>query len=305
MEEFPIEAAMNGSIAYLASPVVNVSLQADKYGRIPIEEYLQEQEAKRASGTGYQRDDFKFIEDAYACSEYGLEGKVDDRDAKRYKSYFDAELKQTMRKRFQLMLAAERRVSNLLFNATTFSGQTTAMGTALTNYGASTPIVVVESAIQAVYNRTGLWPNTLIMGKKAFRNMRQNATIIDRISSSGAGDQSRTSDITTQQLAEVFDLPNILVGGMSTNSANRGLAASISSAWNDANMMVGYIDDSGDIEAPSLTRTFHWSEDGSVLGGQIESYREEDKRSTIIRVRHDTHEKIEYKELGQLITGVA
>lgn len=305
MEEYPIRNAKLGAIANQVFVPVDVALQADTYGRIPIEEYLQVLETQRASGSGYNRDDFNFIDDSYACKEHGLEGVVDDRDAKRYASYFDAELKQTERKDFQVTLAQEVRASNLLMNATTFSGQTTAMGTALTDYASSTPVTKVEAACQAVYNRTGIWPNTLVMNNIAKRNMRHNAEVISRITSSGAGDQARQADITIEQLSQVFDLPHILVGGMASNSADRGQAASISSAWPDAYMMVGYIDHSGDIQAPSLTRAFHWSEDGSEIGGHIESYREDDKRSTIIRVRHDVVEKIEYAELGQLITGVA
>lgn len=304
MEEFPIEAAMMGSIALQAAPVIDVSLQADTIGVIRIEEYLQEQETKRASGSGYKRDDFNFEDISYSCVEHGLEGVIDDRDRRRYKHLVDAELVQAKRKRLQVMLAAENRVSALLFNATTFSGQTTAMGTAITNYASSTPVDKVETAVQAVYDRTGLWPNTLIMNRKNFRNLRHNAQVISRVSSSGAGDQARQGDITVNQLSQVFDLPNILVGGMATNSANRGQTASLASAWSDSYMMVCYLDQGSDHQAPSLARTFHWSEDGSQIGGTIETYREEQNRSDIVRVRHDVHEKVIYPELGQLITGV-
>lgn len=305
MEEFPIEAAMAGSIAYQIAPPIEVALQADKYGRIPIEEYLQIQEDKRASGAGYPRDSFNFIDDNYATTEHGLEGVVDDRDAKRYHHYVQAEIATTKRKKLQILLNSEKRVSDLIMNATTFGSQSTALNAVLTNYTTSDPIAAVETAVQNIYDRTGMWANFIAMGRKNFRHMRHNTKIIDRINSNGAGTQSRASDITADQLSAVFDLEHVLVGGMASNSANRGLSASISSMWPDSYLFVGYLDASGDHQMPTLARTFHWSDDGSVLGGTIESYREDNKRSTIIRVRHDTHEKIEYQELGELITGAA
>jgi hypothetical protein len=113
-----------------------------------------------------------------------------------------------------------------------------------------------------------------------------------------------STDITAAKLAEVFDIEKVLVGGMATNTANRGLAAAISSIWSDEYALLAYIDESSDIEAPSLCKTFHWTEDGSVLGGLIESYREEAQRRTIVRVRHETHEKITMPTLGWLLSNI-
>jgi hypothetical protein len=305
MEELPIEAAMAGSIAYQVCPVVNVALQADTYGRIPIEQFLQIRNTKRAPGAGYDRGASTFTENNYATKEHGLEDVVDDRDAKRYQSYFDAELHAARRTRLQVLLAAEKRVSDLMMNATTFTSQTTSLNAALTSYATSDPLAAVETSVQNIYNRTGLWANTLILGRQNFRHLRQNDKVIDRVASSGAGSSARVADIGVEQLSAVFDLPNILVGGMSTNTANRGLAASISAMWPSSYMMVAYIDPSGDHQAPTLGRTFHWDEDGSELLGAVETYREDNKRSTIVRVRHDTHEKLEYPELGELIDNAA
>lgn len=304
MEEFPIAQAMAGMIGYMVAPVLDVSVQADNFGKIPVEAYLQLLNTKRASGSGYNRDDFEFDLDSYATIEHGAEGVVDDRDAKRYRSYFDAELKQVERKRFQVMLAAEKRVADLVFNASTFTGAlTAAAGTAWDDYANADPIADVEAAAQAFYNNTGLWPNTGICGRLNYRNLRNCQSIIDRISSVGAGDRSLATDINAAKLAEVFDLPRILIGGMASNTANKGLAASIGSIWNPDYFMLAYISDDSSIETPSLARTFHWSEDGSAIGGTIETYREDDKRSTIVRVRHEVHEKLMYTQLGYLITG--
>jgi hypothetical protein len=304
MEEFPAEMASLGLIAYEACPIVNVGVQADQFAKIPIETYLQQQKTQRMSNGNYSRDDFDFEMDQFSTVEHGLEGIVDDRDAKRYANFFDAELIQVRRKRLQIAMAAEKRVADLLFNAGTFSGQTTGVTNEWDDFANATPVTDVELAAQAFYNKTGLWPNRLIMGRKPFRNLRNCAQIVSRISSLGAGDRSLATDINAEKLAQVFDIQKVLVGGMATNTANKGLAASIASIWSDEYALLAYIDESPDIEAPSLCKTFHWTEDGSVLGGLIESYREEAQRRTIVRVRHETHEKITMPTLGWLLSNI-
>jgi hypothetical protein len=59
-----------------------------------------------------------------------------------------------------------------------------------------------------------------------------------------------------------------------------------------------------DIREPCLGRTFHWGEDGSQIGGLMESYREEQKRSDIIRCRHDVDEKVLYTQMGHLLSNI-
>lgn len=305
MEELPIAMAGAGMIAYEACPVVDVGVQSDQFAKIPIETYLQLQKTKRNSDGSYARDDMDFEPDSFSTTEHGLEGIVDERNARKYANYFDAELAQAKRKRLQIMLAAEKRVADLLFNASTFTGsQTDAVTNEWDDYANATPVDDIEAAAQAFFGINGIWPNRLIMGRIPFRNLRNCDQIVERISSVGAGDRSLSTDITAAKLSEVFDIEKILVGGMATNTANKGLDAVISSIWSPEYALLAYIDGSQDIEAPSLCKTFHWSEDGSVLGGLLESYWEDKNRRTIIRVRHETHEKLTMPKLGYLLSNI-
>jgi hypothetical protein len=68
--------------------------------------------------------------------------------------------------------------------------------------------------------------------------------------------------------------------------------------------MVCRIATSNDFREPCIGRTFHWSADGSSIGGTVESYREEQTRSDIIRVRHEVAEVTLYAEAGHLLSNV-
>jgi hypothetical protein len=307
LEEFDTAMDRNGFIGLRVLPVLEVAKASGQFGKIPIEQLLQSPETRRAPGSGYQRGKFTFTTDSYACEEHGWEEPVDDREAKLYNEYIDAEMIATERARDVVLRAHEKRVADLIFNTSTWAGAalTTSVGTAWSSHDDATPVDNVEAAILKVYQNTGLWPNALIINRLVYRHLRQCAQVIDRIAGQGAGNPTKAADITPAMLAQVFDLQEIIVAGSSRNTKNPGQDAVLEPIWSSSYAMVARIIRSRDIKEPGLGRTFHWSEDGSQIGGTIETYREEQSRSTIIRDRHDTDEKVLYTQCGHLLTGVA
>jgi hypothetical protein len=65
--------------------------------------------------------------------------------------------------------------------------------------------------------------------------------------------------------------------------------------------MVCRIAETNAIEEPCLARTIHWGEDGSTIGGTVETYYEDQSRGDVVRARHEVEEKIVYTEMGQLL----
>ena len=105
-------------------------------------------------------------------------------------------------------------------------------------------------------------------------------------------------------LSAVFDLPNIIVAGTSKNGAKEGQAASPTQIWSGEYAMVCKIASGPDMRDPCIGRTFHWSQDGSSIGGTVESYRDETVRGDVIRVRHQVAEVVLYPEAGHLLSNV-
>jgi len=304
--EFDLESDRNGYVASKVLPVVDVASQAGVYGIIPVEQLLQQRVTKRAPGSGYSRGNFTFSTATYACEEHGAEEPVDDRQAKMYREYFDAEQVATMRAFSAVLRNAERRVADAVFNATTWNGA--ALTTGITHeWDDATncvPITDVNAARNKVYDGSGLWANALIINKKVFHNLRRSSQVIDAIESAGAGDASKQSDITADLLARVFDLDYVIVAGASRNSAAEGAAATPTQIWSDEYAMVCRIATSADMAEPCIGRMFHWSEDGSSPGGTVESYRDEIVRANIIRVRHDVDEVVLYPQAGHLLSNI-
>ena len=304
--EYDLESDRLGYVATKVFPVVEVASQAGVFGIIPVEQLLQARDTNRAPGSGYNRGNFTFTTSTFACEEHGAEEPVDDRQAKMYREYFDAEQVSTMRAFSAVLRNAEQRVADAVFNTTTWTGAS--LTTGITNewddIAAAVPITDVDAAVKKVYDNSGLWANALIVNQKVFRNLRRCAQVIDAIESAGAGDASKQSDITAELLAQVFGLDMVIVAGASKNSAKEGQAVSPGQIWSDEYAMVCRVATSSDMAEPCVGRIFHWSEDGSSMGGTVESYRDENIRANIIRVRHDVDELVLYPQAGHLLSNI-
>ena len=305
-QEFDLESEKKGYVALRVLPVIEAGLQSDNPGKLPIEALLFQADTKRNSAAGYNRGSYKFETFTYATSENGWEEPIDARDEKRYRHILQVDRIANARAAGIVARNQEQRAAALVFNTTTWTGA--ALTTAPTNEWDdatnAVPITDVEAAVKKIYEGSGLWANALVINRQVFRNLRNCNQVVDRIESAGAGSPTKPTDITEQMLAAVFDLQHIIVAGASKNSANEGQAATPAQIWSGEYAMVCCVSNSADMRDPCIGRTFHWSEDGSIIGGTIEEYEEVQSRSRIIRVRHETDEVIMYAAAGHLLSNI-
>lgn len=304
--QFDLEMDRRGFAASRILPVIEVPKSSGQFGKIPLDQLLQRRTVTRAPGAGYSRGNFTFSPMTFATTEYGAEEPVDDREAALYNNYFDAEQIAALRAYDAVLREQEIRVAALIFNTTTWTGSslTTAVSTPWSTAATCTPLDDVEAAVNKVYDNSGIWPNALVINRKKFRQLRNATQVINRIVASGAGSPAKPTDVTVEMLAQAFDLPNIIVAGSSKNSATEGQTASPAQIWGSTNAMVCRVAETNDIKEPCLGRIFHWAEDGSEIGGMVETYREESSRADIVRVRHDVQEQVLYTQMGHLLTSV-
>lgn len=292
--EFDLLANQQRFVGLRVFPAFEAAEQSGTFGRVTIESLLKSIETSRAPGAGYNRDLWDFEEDSYACREHGVEQPLDDRQARMYRNYFDAETISTRRAQSMVLTAHESRVAALVQAST----NTTSAGTVWSDHANATPISNVEAALVAMYGR-GVIANAVVITWEAFRNVRQCAQVIERLNGAGAGQRATASDIGEAELALVFGVPNVFVAGGQNFSSG-----AIGSVWDKTEAHVLRIAETNDIQEPACGRTIHWAEDGSQIGTAVESYRDEPKRSEIVRARMDTDEKLMFPEAIQSITGV-
>jgi len=292
--EFNAAIESQGFIASQVLPVIEVPEKKGTYGLVPLKEVSQGFAGSRAPGSGYGRVTSSFGDASYACQDYGAEYVLDDNDAAAYRNYFDGEVFGAQVALLRTIGAYEKRVADAIFSTSTWTGAnyTTAVSNEWDDAHNATPITDVRTAVKKIRDRCGMIANTIVMDWEVFQNLIMCQQIQDAIKADGAGDPAKVMDINVQKIAEVFGIPKVLVSGAIYNSANYGQSKSLSSIWDDEYVWIGVTAETNLPQEACVGRTFHWSADGSQIGGTFETYREEDKRSTIIRCRHETDEVI-------------
>lgn len=299
--EIDLEMAARGLIAMLVFPVIQVMKQSGIFGRIPLEQLLQIHETLRGPGAGYSRSNFTFTSQPFVCEEHGHEEMVDDRSSKMYVDFFSAEAVHAARALNIVLTNAEIRTAAQVFDPVAWTGAPLFTVVPVAWPTVTSKIITdVSNAKIKVWQSSGLHANALIINWITFEKMLLNDQIIDRLKFSGHVDPNK-GNITEMAMAQAVGIDKLIVAGAPKNTANAAQPAVISHIWVDGNAMVCRVAETNDVQEPCIGRTFHWPEDGSSERGTFESYRDETRRSDVVRVRHDVDEVRLYVEAGHLL----
>jgi hypothetical protein len=286
-----------------------VGTNAADVGKVPLKQLLQSSSTKRSPGSGYQRDNWEFDKFPYAVAEFGKEEPLDDGQLAIYGDIVDAERISSDRAEDAVLGEYERDVAAAVYNTGVWTGSdlTTGITNEWDDFSNADPIGDVNAAREKVSLGSGLEANALIINRLQLRNLLQCEQIVDRIKYT----QTPTAQMIRNALADLFDLPHILVAGGFKNTANQGQDAAISRIWSNEYAMVGRVAESDDPREPCIGRTFIWPGDGPSAPGDggtlaviMEEYREEKVRGTIYRARNNRDLVIMYAQAGHLLSNV-
>lgn len=285
-----VETMATAPIGLQVMPIYETTLNASTFPVIPVEALLKLPDTKRAMRGNYGRDDWEYERGKFACDENGWEEPVDDGERKLVEGEIYTGAADEMavdRSMGIVMKSQEKRIADKVFNATNFTANavTTEWDTAAT----CTPVDDVNDGINTVRMTCGMLPNALVISFSTFLNLKVADQVVDKLKYTFPGiDLNR---MTSAQLAQVFNVDRVLVGGSVYDSAKKGKAASISDLWSNEYAMLTRVASGRNIKEPCIGRTFLWTED-SAVNAIVESYREEAIKSDVFRVRHNTDEKL-------------
>lgn len=262
-------------------------------------ELLNNDAEVRASTAGYQRAIRKYETDTFQTLEYGLEELVGDADKEDVARYFDMEVVTANFVRRQVMLGHEIRVASAVFNTNNFAAvnSTVAYTTALkaTADFAGDVLAAIDTL-----NSRGETPNTIVMSGPVFSRIKGQTLFQNFVRGNRPSDI--TANLSQGAVAQAFaesGIQNVHIGRATSNSGKKGQAFASSLAWSNTYVWVGRVE-SGDMMAGGAGRTLYWNQDSELF--TTESYRDEARRSNVIRVRQHTAEKIVDGDSGYLIT---
>lgn len=305
VDEFKTDAPTLGLIGPQVMPALTVGKQASEYPVIPKEALLAEGDTRRAMRGFYNRSDWEFEMGFYATRENGWEEVLDDRERNLYQDQLNAELIATKRATGIILRNQERRIASKVFNATTFTAHP--VTNEWDDQANATPLDDIKTGKKAIRNACGMLPNTLIIAWSTLEDLKRNAQIVELLKYTFPGQD--INSMSAAQLAHIFDIPKVLVGGAMRNSANKAQDATLADIWSNEYAMLTVTSDGEDLSEPCLGRTFVWNEESGGGEGNtvVEQYRSESNRSDIFRVRHDTDERliVSYNDAGSVQSNIA
>jgi hypothetical protein len=247
-------------------------------------------ETKHADGAVYNRVALYADDMEYLCADHGIEAQLTDRQRQKYVDDFDAELETLNGIKTKMMIAREKRVKDLIFNTTTWTGDDLYTDNSASPWDtASTDIISqITAAKEKVRLNTGVMADSLVIGEASMQNLLKNDDIIARF----PGTQVISEATLRANLAAIFGLSNLIVGAVVYNSADEGQDFSATDLWVDDYAMVAALgSESMPITEPQLGRTIYWQQyiDGLRY---VEQYREEQTKSDIFRVEESIDEKV-------------
>ncbi|HXG46046.1 MAG TPA: hypothetical protein VNO52_00345 [Methylomirabilota bacterium] len=284
-------------------PPLPVTDKSGSYPKVKIAEgeLLSPGSTVRERSGSYGRVSRNWTTDTYDCIDRGLEEPVDDTDQKDLARFFNLEVSAARWVLRNMKLDHEIRVKDATFNTT--------------NYGAATNSIVAYTAanlatidapadILAAIDRVedkGQVPNTILIPKAVFSRLALSTKLQNWVRGQLKGNAEMP--VNAENIAASFadyGITQVLIGRARYNSAKKGQAPSAAQVWPNTYIWVGYVNPAARTpEDGGAGFTFVWNAEGGLWVS--ETYRDEQRRSNMVRVRQHTAEKVTDGTAGTLI----
>lgn len=289
LEEYAVEAAIGRFIGRQAAPIFGSPKMTGGYPVMNRENFKKPASTDRSARGAYNRIVGQFGRATFDCVEHGLEDVVDDRDAELYSDFFDSEVAAGEILEYQILMAHERRVAALYSGGGwTNHNVNTAWSTT-----ASYPVSDILTGIDALQDKCGAVGAdiSLIIPRTDLREMMETTQITNKIQYTYPG--AIPAELTPKQLAGMLGIRSVLVGSCVYDSTEEGVAETNTQIWTAGVCYLAVLANEGaSLKTPSAARTILWTGSAPVLP-VVESYRSDEVRGEVVRVRDDTDEVLQ------------
>ena len=191
-----------------------------------------------------------------------------------------------------ILLDRECRVANLVFDAATYAAgsKVTLAGNDQFSAANSNPIGVIKTGLDACWMR----PNVMVLGREVFSVLSTHPSIVQALYPLSGGN----GIVTAKQIADLFDVEQVLVGNAWVNGAKRGATPVLQRAWGKHIALLYINPAAATNDLPTFGVT---AELGSRFSGSIAQPETGIGGSNLIRVGERVKELIIANDLGYFI----
>lgn len=220
-----VAAPVPGMIADQVAPSVPVNAEAFKWVEYPVEQGLTVPDTKVGRLSRTKRVEFGGIERDGSVDDHGLEDAVPASDATA-NSQIDPRALAAEQTSQLVTLARELRVRDLVYSTSSYlNAQVTAYAAGA---GWDTPTVNALEEIEAAKDAAIVDFNTLTLGRDGWAALRKNPFMVKAARPSNTSGEGRLS---MNEVKDLLEIENIIVGQAMVNTAKPGQAATLSRAW--------------------------------------------------------------------------
>jgi len=281
-------------------PIYNVPEKTGEFPKFELAKgkRLDSVSTKRNADGTANRIRREYTNDTYACTEYVLEELVSDEYRADVDRFFDAEVTAARMTRHNVFLGHEERVADAVLNASTFNATAASVNYTETLIATINFAKDLQAAIQRLEDKA-VMPNAIVMSS-TLRNQIARSTLFQNFVKPFQADVSViTNDTFERIMRDAFGL-NLYVGRASKQASLVRGTYTAEKIWSNDYIFVGKISE-GDPMLGGVGRTFNWN---SYIPAPfaVESYRDEQRKSDVIRVSASLDEEIIDSTAGELIT---
>lgn len=267
------------AVSDLIFPRVSVNKISDKFYVWNKGDMWRPEARKRAPGADFARISRRLSTDNYTADQYALEESIPDEISANADAGIDLEQTATMALVDQLNLQKDIDFARDFFVSTAGWASGT-VSTAWDNVSSGTPVTNITNGVLTLKRALGASNQHEIIGlggTKILTALLLSDQVRDRTKYVQAGSQSALE----AALAPVLGLDRLVISTREYNTAKEGRTASYSPVFDNDFLLVAVPRAPGRA-VPSAGYTFAWNEDGRG-DMYVETYRDEPKKSTIVR----------------------
>lgn len=293
LENVSVAYTPQGYIADLLSPKMMVEKESDQY-YVYSKDTMGLPETIRADGAESNRASFNLSTATYNLEFHGIHEDITDRQLRNVDKAIKLESDVTEFLTNIVLLRRELDLQAIVQTATNWANATSLTSTLAwsANTTTSNPITFVDSATSVVLLNSSKRPNRMVMNDVVFNHVKEHTSIVDRIKYTSA------DSVSPQMVARLFRIENILIPEVSYNTADEGLADSMTRVWNDT-VWLGYVEPSPGLKKVSALTTFWQNQTGVPYA--VKKWREEKIESTRIEVNAGFQNKILASDCAYII----
>ncbi len=280
-------------------PPAPLRLPTGHYPKITVAtgDLMRAAQSQRAPGAGFVRTQAAVNDGTLSLVQYAEELQIPDEQEMLYDDYFSLEQVYSTEGRNKLLRLNEVLVSGAIFNTGNFDAVNSGVAYTTGNLATLSLIADIIAAIRRVKAR-GEMADTIVIPGVVWDVVRLG-TLVQAFIAGANQPGAVVSDSTLQVAFLPYGIKKVYIADSYVNQSINNDDTILNPIWPKTYVWVGSVKP-GQLQAGGVGRTFFWEKEGPFMN--VSSYRDEPKKSNIIRVMSTIQAAIVNGRAGTLIT---